>query len=122
MLGVFGRAQLSKCEVGNGCLHGAKHPKNQNVLFGYRNPSQRSWQQVSVQRSKQSESRMKAKMVLIMVVGLIGLLAVIVIGDFYIAIRENKSPDESVIQLLQHAIVGFIGVISGYVAGKENGS
>jgi uncharacterized membrane protein len=56
-----------------------------------------------------------------MVVGLIGLLAVIVIGDFYIAIRENKSPDESVIQLLQHAIVGFIGVISGYVAGKENG-
>jgi uncharacterized membrane protein len=65
---------------------------------------------------------MKAKMVLIMVVGLIGLLAVIVIGDFYIAIRENKSPDESVIQLLQHAIVGFIGVISGYVAGKENGS
>jgi uncharacterized membrane protein len=60
-------------------------------------------------------------MVLIMVVGLIGLLAVIVIGDFYIAIRENKSPDESVIQLLQHAIVGFIGVISGYVAGKENG-
>ena len=65
---------------------------------------------------------MKAKMVLIMVVGLIGLLAVIVIGDFYIAIRENKSPDEAVIQLLQHAIVGFIGVISGYVAGKENGS
>jgi len=65
---------------------------------------------------------MKAKMVLIMVVGLIGLLAVIVIGDFYIAIRENKSPDEAVIQLLQHAIVDFIGVISGYVAGKENGS
>ena len=63
---------------------------------------------------------MKAKMVLIMVVGLLALLAVIVIGDFYIAIRENKSPDESVISLLQHAIVGFIGVISGYIAGKDS--
>jgi len=56
------------------------------------------------------------------VVGLITLLAVIVIGDFYIAIKENKSPDESVISLLQHAIVGFIGVISGYIAGKDNES
>ena len=65
---------------------------------------------------------MKAKMVLIMVVGLRALLAVIVIGDFYIAIRENKSPDESVISLLQHAIVGFIGVISGYIAGKDSDS
>jgi hypothetical protein len=45
---------------------------------------------------------------------------VIVIGDFYIAIRENESPDESVISLLQHAIVGFIGVISGYIAGKDS--
>ena len=65
---------------------------------------------------------MKAKMVMILVIGLVCLLGIIVIGDFYIAIRENKSPDESVISLLQHAIVGFIGVISGYIAGKDSDS
>jgi len=54
-----------------------------------------------------------------MVVGLFILLGIIIIGDFYISIRENKSPDESVIVLLQNAIVGFIGVISGYLARND---
>ena len=66
-----------------------------------------------------------AKMIYTMVVWLFVLLGIIIIGDFYISIRENKPPDESVIVLAQNAIVGFIGVISGYLArdqGKKDDS
>ena len=38
-----------------------------------------------------------AKMIYTMVVGLFVLLGIIIIGDFYISVKENKPPDESVI-------------------------
>jgi hypothetical protein len=61
-----------------------------------------------------------AKMVYTMVIGLFLLLGIIIIGDFYISIRENKPPDDSVIVLAQNAIVGFIGVISGWFAREQS--
>ena len=50
--------------------------------------------------------------------GLIMLLVVIVIGDFYVALHENRPVDESVINLLQMAVTGVIGIVAGYLSGK----
>ena len=53
---------------------------------------------------------MKAKMVMILVIGLVCLLGIIVIGDFYIAISESRPPDDSVIRLLEHSIIGIVSL------------
>ena len=50
--------------------------------------------------------------------GLIVLLVVIVVGDFYVALHENRPVDERVINLLQMAVTGVIGVVAGYLSGK----
>ena len=50
--------------------------------------------------------------------GLIMLLVVIVIGDFYVALHENRPVDESVINLLQMAVTGVIGIVACYLSGK----
>ena len=51
--------------------------------------------------------------------GLIVLLVVIVIGDFYVALHENRPVDESVVNLLQMAVTGVIGIVAGYLSGKS---
>jgi uncharacterized membrane protein len=56
--------------------------------------------------------------VLILSIGLIMLLVVIVIGDFYIALSENRPVDESVVNLLQMAVTGIVGIVAGYLSGK----
>ena len=50
--------------------------------------------------------------------GLIALVVVIVVGDFYVALHENRPVDESVINLLQMAVTGVIGIVAGYLSGK----
>ena len=47
------------------------------------------------------------------------LLMTIVIGDFYVALHENRPVDENIVQLLQMAVTGIIGVVAGYLGGKE---
>ena len=47
------------------------------------------------------------------------LLMVIVVGDFYVALQEHRPVDECVINLLQMAVTGVIGIIAGYLSGKE---
>ena len=56
---------------------------------------------------------------LILTAGLMSLLMVIVVGDFYVALQENRPVDESVVNLLQMAVTGVIGIIAGYLSGKE---
>ena len=56
---------------------------------------------------------------LILTAGLMSLLMVIVVGDFYVALQESRPVDESVINLLQMAVTGVIGIIAGYLSGKE---
>ena len=51
--------------------------------------------------------------------GLMVLLGMIVAGDFYIAMAENRSVDESVINLLKMAITGIVGIVAGYVARSD---
>ena len=65
--------------------------------------------------------RMKDWTVLILALGLMGLLLVITIGDFYVAIHEKRPVDESVINLLSMAVTGIVGIVAGYVTGKSNG-
>ena len=50
--------------------------------------------------------------------GLMMLLITLVIGDFYVALHENRPVDESVVNLLQMAVTGVIGIVAGYLSGK----
>jgi|TARA_R110002110_G_scaffold304947_1_gene519042 hypothetical protein len=61
---------------------------------------------------------MKNIIVLIMASGLMILLLVIVIGDFYVALEEKRPVDESVIQLLQMSVTGIIGLVAGFISSK----
>ena len=64
--------------------------------------------------------RMKDWTVLTLALGLMGLLLVITIGDFYVALEEKRPVDESVINLLSMAGTGIVGIVAGYVTGKSN--
>ena len=56
---------------------------------------------------------------LILTGGLMSLLMVIVVGDFYVSLQEHRPIDESVVNLLQMAVTGVIGIIAGYLSGKD---
>ena len=56
---------------------------------------------------------------LILTRGLMLLIMVIVVGDFYVALKEHRPVDERVINMLQMAVTGVIGIIAGYLSGKE---
>ena len=57
--------------------------------------------------------------VFIMGVGLLLLLVVITVGDFYVSLKEHHPIDESVVNLLSMAITGIVGIVAGYVTGKD---
>jgi cytochrome bd-type quinol oxidase subunit 2 len=57
--------------------------------------------------------------VFVMGTGLVLLLVTITLGDFYVALKEHKPIDESVVNLLSMAITGIVGVVAGYVTGKD---
>lgn len=68
---------------------------------------------------KKLQGVMKDQTVMVMTSGLLFLLAVIVVGDFYISLKEGKGPDDSVIELLQMSITGMVGIIAGYISGDK---
>ena len=47
------------------------------------------------------------------------LLGVIIVGDYYVALQENRQVDESVITLMKMSVTGLIGVIGGYIGGSK---
>jgi hypothetical protein len=51
--------------------------------------------------------------------GVLILLGVIIIGDYYVAVQENRPIDKEIIVLMKMSITGLIGVIAGYVGGKS---
>jgi uncharacterized membrane protein len=61
----------------------------------------------------------KDKIVFVLSLGLILLLVSIVGFDFTIALQEGRPPDDSVIELLQMSITGIVGIVAGYLAGKN---
>tara|TARA_A100001011_G_scaffold381602_1_gene450350 strand:+ start:689 stop:889 length:201 start_codon:yes stop_codon:yes gene_type:complete len=62
---------------------------------------------------------LKDVVVIVLVIGLLSLLGVIIIGDFYVALAESRPVDDSVINLLKMSITGIIGIVAGYVARSD---
>jgi hypothetical protein len=58
--------------------------------------------------------------VLLITAGVLILLAVIIVGDYWVALEENRPVDESVITLMKMSVTGLIGVIGGYIGGSKN--
>ena len=58
--------------------------------------------------------------VLLITAGVLILLAVIIIGDYWVALEENRPADESVITLMKMSVTGLIGVVGGYIGGSKN--
>lgn len=51
--------------------------------------------------------------------GVLILLGVIIVGDYIVALEENRPVDESVITLMKMSVTGLIGVIGGYIGGRS---
>ena len=67
-----------------------------------------------------SSTKIKDITVLGMGFGLVILLGIIAVGDFYVALKEHRPVDESVINLLQMGLAGIVGIVAGYVSGKSS--
>ena len=61
---------------------------------------------------------LKDLIVVALVIGVLALLGVIIVGDYYVALQENRPVDESVITLMKMALTGLIGIIVGYIGSK----
>ena len=59
----------------------------------------------------------KDTVVLLITAGILILLAVIIVGDYWVALEENRPADESVITLMKMSVTGLIGVVGGYIGG-----
>ena len=57
--------------------------------------------------------------VLLITSGVLLLLGVIIIGDYVVALEENRPVDECVITLMKMSVTGLIGVIGGYIGGSK---
>ena len=57
--------------------------------------------------------------ILLITSGVLLLLGVIIIGDYWVALEENRPVDESVITLMKMSVTGLIGVIGGYIGGSK---
>tara|TARA_B100001057_G_scaffold165266_1_gene165799 strand:+ start:2421 stop:2618 length:198 start_codon:yes stop_codon:yes gene_type:complete len=61
---------------------------------------------------------LKDIIICILVAGVLLLLGVIIVGDYYVALQENRPVDESVITLMKMALTGLIGIIAGYIGSR----
>ena len=66
-----------------------------------------------------SRSEVKDWIVMSLSVGTIILLFVITKGDFMNAMETNREPSKDVINLLSMAITGIVGIIAGFISGKN---
>ena len=61
---------------------------------------------------------LKDLVIVLLVGGVLTLLGVIIIGDYYVALQENRPIDEEVITLMKMALTGLIGIIAGYIGSR----
>tara|TARA_B100001059_G_C17727833_1_gene524475 strand:- start:632 stop:829 length:198 start_codon:yes stop_codon:yes gene_type:complete len=61
---------------------------------------------------------LKDLIIVVLVIGVLSLLGVIIVGDYYVALQENRPVDESVITLMKMALTGLIGIIAGYIGSR----
>jgi hypothetical protein len=60
----------------------------------------------------------KDLIVCILVGGVLTLLGIVIIGDYIVALQENRPIDESVITLMKMSLTGLIGIIAGWMGAK----
>ena len=61
---------------------------------------------------------LKDLIIVVLVAGVLSLLGIIIVGDYYVALQENRPVDESVITLMKMALTGLIGIMAGYVGSR----
>ena len=69
-------------------------------------------------KESQMIKNLKDLVIVLLVGGVLTLLGVIIIGDYYVALQENRPIDEEVITLMKMALTGLIGIIAGYMGSK----
>jgi len=57
--------------------------------------------------------------ILLITTGVLVLLGIIIIGDYWVAVKEDRPIDESIIVLMKMSVTGLIGVIGGYIGGSK---
>ena len=62
---------------------------------------------------------LSAVIVLVFAVGLMAILGLIVVDEFMMANEHGGELDSNIIELLQMSITGIIGLVAGYVGGKN---
>tara|TARA_X000001036_G_scaffold334163_1_gene313053 strand:+ start:576 stop:809 length:234 start_codon:yes stop_codon:yes gene_type:complete len=72
---------------------------------------------VSIER-KQMVKNLKDLIICVLVAGVLALLGIVIIGDYYVALQENRPVDESVITLMKMSLTGMIGIIAGYIGSR----
>jgi len=58
--------------------------------------------------------------ILLITIGVLTLLGIIIIGDYWVAVKEDRPIDESIIVLMKMSVTGLIGVIGGYIGGSKS--
>ena len=61
---------------------------------------------------------LKDLIIVVLVAGVLSLLGIIIVGDYYVALQENRPVDESVITLMKMALTGLIGIIARYIGSR----
>jgi putative exporter of polyketide antibiotics len=70
---------------------------------------------------------MKDKLMWAITLGILGFIGLVVIGEYASMLLQQSSTgekfgtNEDAIALVQNALVGLIGIIGGYFAGKNKG-
>ena len=62
---------------------------------------------------------LSAVIVLVFAVGLMAILGLIVVDEFMMANEHGGKLDSNIVELLQMSISGIIGLVAGYVGGKN---
>ena len=73
---------------------------------------------MKARRTQDVIKNLKDLIIVALVIGVLTLLGIIIIGDYYVALQENRPVDESVITLMKMALTGLIGIIAGYIGSK----
>ena len=63
--------------------------------------------------------KMTEKIVLLITRGIMILLFVTIIGDYAIAVDTGREVSKDIVTLMKMSVTGLIGIIGGYVAGKN---
>tara|TARA_X000001388_G_scaffold77012_1_gene76072 strand:- start:602 stop:826 length:225 start_codon:yes stop_codon:yes gene_type:complete len=64
-------------------------------------------------------NRYKDVAMLILAVGLMTLLGLITVGEFIAAMSTESELDPNVVELLQMSITGIVGLLAGYISGRN---